>query len=128
MRYIRSLALLACLAAPAAADEAAKPVVEVLSKEPLLASPGIYVMMSRITMPPHAEIPIHRHPGKETFYVISGSVERYQEDKGWSTLHAGDVAHMPMGIAHSGRTGDEGCTVIAVHVLKDGEPVRIPVE
>jgi hypothetical protein len=50
------------------------------------------------TIPPGASIPLHSHPDKEDFVVLSGSMEGLQGDAEvykWIGAKAGDYVHVP---------------------------------
>ena len=58
------------------------------------------------TIPPGVSVPIHRHQGTESFYVLSGNVEVLSEKEGkshWIAAGPGDFIEVPSGAKHGFR-------------------------
>jgi quercetin dioxygenase-like cupin family protein len=58
------------------------------------------------TIPPGVSVPIHRHQGIESFYVLSGNVEVLSEKEGkshWIAAGPGDFIEVPSGAKHGFR-------------------------
>ena len=77
---IRVLALVALLGLHSMAGHASEPgasssvQAENLLRESIAGVEGKEIIVSRVSFPPHTELPWHWHPGEEFFYVIEGSV------------------------------------------------------
>jgi quercetin dioxygenase-like cupin family protein len=56
------------------------------------------------TAPPGVVVPLHSHPDRETFYMLSGEMQGYDGEAGtWRTLHADDVFDVTDGMRHAWR-------------------------
>ena len=56
------------------------------------------------TMPPGVVVPLHSHADRETFYVLSGEMQAYDDATGeWRTLRAGAVFDVTDGLRHAWR-------------------------
>jgi quercetin dioxygenase-like cupin family protein len=58
------------------------------------------------SLPAGAIVPMHSHADRETFYVLSGSVEGLRVDR-WITLGPGDVLDVADGIKHAWRNSSQ---------------------
>ena len=68
----------------------------------------------RCTLPAGAVVPMHSHADRETFYVISGKLDGFREDR-WVQLGAGDVVDVQDGIRHAWRNSSQAAaTMICV--------------
>ena len=104
------------------------PKLETLMTTVLEAEEGLEVIVSRVTLPPHATLPKHWHPGEEFAYVLEGSVTLWQEGKADTTIESGAVGWVPLRQVHTARTGAEGVTLLVFRVHRQGEPERVLVE
>lgn len=68
-----------------------------------LSISGWETVQARIEFAPGASFPFHRHPGKETIYVLDGRLEYQLESQPPVALAAGDVLFFPAGTYHSER-------------------------
>ena len=138
MRWMITIAALLVLAAganrPAAhggpaqtqpSESKAKPLLETLLKAELDRVNGTEVILSRVTLPPHAQLPKHWHPGEEFGYVLEGSVTLWQEGKETRTLRAGDSLKIPLEQVHAASTGEEGASLIVFRVHEQGRTERV---
>ena len=58
------------------------------------------------TIPPGVSVPMHRHPGIEAFFVLSGDVEVLSDEGGkthWITAGPGDFIEVPSNAKHAFR-------------------------
>lgn len=58
------------------------------------------------TIPPVVSVPMHRHPGIEAFFVLSGDVEVLSDEGGkahWITAGPGDFIEVPSNAKHAFR-------------------------
>jgi len=113
-----------------AAEAAAKSPVnlETLMKAKLEGAKGTEVIVSRVTLAPHASLPKHWHPGEEFAYVLEGTVTLWQKGKEDMVVKAGEAASIPLKQVHTAMTGDEGATVLVFRVHEEGKPERVLVE
>jgi len=89
---------------------------------------GTEVIVSRVSIPPHSQLPKHWHPGEEFAYVLEGSVTLWQKGKEDIVGKAGDVVKVPLKQVHTAITTDEGATILVFRVHEEGQPERFPVE
>ncbi len=89
---------------------------------------GTEVIVSRVTMPPGAELPKHWHPGEEFAYVLEGTVALWQEGEEEFVGKAGDVVKIPLRKIHAASTSEEGATVLVFRVHEEGQPERTLVD
>jgi quercetin dioxygenase-like cupin family protein len=80
-----------------------------------------------------AEIPTggsagrHTHPGMETGYVLEGELELIIDGKPPMKLKAGESYQIPEGAIHDAKTsGDKPLKVLAIYIVKAGEPLAKP--
>ena len=106
----------------------ASPVFENLLRAVLEGVDDTEVLVSRVVIPPHTELPRHWHPGEEFAYVIDGSVTLWKDGEEDVVMEAGDVGKVPLRKVHTAITGNEGCELIVFRVHVSGEPERVLVE
>ena len=97
---------------------------ENLLRESIAGVEGKEVIVSRISFPPHTELPWHWHPGEEFFYVIEGSVTLKRRGEADVTTEEGDAQKIAPEIVHTGRTGEQGAELVIFRVHAAGEPER----
>jgi quercetin dioxygenase-like cupin family protein len=68
---------------------------------PLTDDPNGYCVISSV-VPPNAVVPLHSHPERETFLILSGALEAF-DGSGWRTCRAGEVIDVPGGAKHAFR-------------------------
>lgn len=54
------------------------------------------------SIPPGVTVPVHSHDERETFYIVSGSLEVF-DAAGWRTISSGSVFDMPPRTKHAFR-------------------------
>jgi len=114
--------------APAAAGSESEVKLETLLATELERVAGTEVIVSRVTLPPNAALPKHRHPGEEFGYVLEGSAVFSLEGEADRSITKGDVARVPLKRVHSVRSGDEGATILVFRVHEKGMPERMPAD
>lgn len=82
------------------------------------------VIVSRVSFPPHTELPWHWHPGKEIFYVIEGVVTLKRRDQSDQSVSAGGAQKIAPEVIHTGFTGEEGAELVIFRVHTSGLPER----
>jgi quercetin dioxygenase-like cupin family protein len=146
MRYTRSLAVAAALAAFAGLAQAqeVKPQVEAgheshspsswqnglqrtnLLRQDLDASDR-EVIQVRVDFEPGVASPKHSHPGVEVAYVLSGSFEYQLEGRPPVTLKAGDSLFIPAGVAHVAKNvSGSNAAEMATYIVQKGVPLVVP--
>jgi quercetin dioxygenase-like cupin family protein len=94
-----------------------------------LSVPGREVIQVRVEVDPGVALPQHTHPGEEIVYILEGTWEYQVEGKGTTTLKAGDVAFVPMGVKHSAKNiGSSKGAALATYVVEKGKPLVVPVK
>lgn len=111
-----------CLSQAGVAETPA-PAVEALLHEPLQDIKSHNVMMSRVSIPPGANIPPHFHPSEEFLYVIKGSMTLKIEEQADIHLQAGSAQKIPARAVHTGINHNEHSEIIVFRVHPKGKPV-----
>ena len=101
---------------------------ENLLRESIAGADGKEVIVSRVSFPPHTELPWHWHPGEEFFYVIEGSVTLKRRGEGDLTASQGGAQKIAPQVIHTGRTGEQGAELVIFRVHATGEPERYLVD
>ena len=99
-----------------------------LLRESIAGADGKEVIVSRVSFPPHTELPWHWHPGEEFFYVIEGSVTLKQRGEPDLTAAQGGAQKIAPQVIHTGRTGEQGAELVIFRVHATGEPERYLVD
>lgn len=130
----RVLVLVAVMGACSTIGHAAEPgavapvQVENLLRESIAGVEGREIIVSRVSLPPHTELPWHWHPGEEFFYVIEGSVTLKRRGESDVPTVEGDAQKIAPEIIHTGRTGEQGAELVIFRVHASGEPQRYLVD
>lgn len=74
---------------------------------------GEHVMLSVVTIEPHAAGDTHSHPEEQWGYLVEGSGIRTQDGHP-VRVEAGDFWRTPGGVPHSFEGGPEGATVLDI--------------
>ena len=113
-----------------AVEPAAAPSVQAenLLREPILGVEGKEIIVSRVSFPPHTELPWHWHPGEEFFYVIEGSVTIKRRGQDATPTAQGAAQKIAPEVIHTGRTGEQGAELVIFRVHAAGEPERYLVD
>ena len=101
---------------------------ENLLRESIAGVEGKEVIVSRVSFPPHTELPWHWHPGEEFFYVIEGSVTLKRRGEPDLLATQGDAQKIAPQIIHTGSTGEQGAELVIFRVHTAGEPERYLVD
>jgi quercetin dioxygenase-like cupin family protein len=67
----------------------------------LVDDPDGYCVISSV-VPPNVVVPLHSHPERETFLILSGALEAF-DGAAWRTYGAGEVFDVPSGAKHAFR-------------------------
>ena len=112
------------------AEPSAAPSVQAenLLREPIAGVEGKEIIVSRVSFPPHTELPWHWHPGEEFFYVIEGSVTLKRRGQDDTPTAAGDAQKIAPEVIHTGLTGEQGAELVIFRVQTAGEPERYLVD
>ena len=101
---------------------------ENLLREPILGVEGKEIIVSRVSFPPHTELPWHWHPGEEFFYVIEGSITLKRRGQDDTPTAQGDAQKIAPEVVHTGQTGEQGAELVIFRVHASGEPERYLVD
>jgi len=127
---LRNWVLVALVVLYSTAGQAAEPSqsasvqAENLLRESIADVEGKEIIVSRVSFPPHTELPWHWHPGEEFFYVIDGSVTLKRRGEADSLATQGDAQKIAPQIIHTGSTGEQGAELVIFRVHAAGEPER----
>ena len=102
-----------------------RPSAGMLLRESLIGLADQEVIVNEVDIPPNTELPWHSHPGTEIFYVLSGSIVLMQRHRTDIQSQEGEVRMIPRGVVHSGKTAEEGASLLIVRVHDAGQPERI---
>ena len=75
--------------------------------------PGFNVMLSVVTMEPHASSPVHSHPNEQWGVCLEGEWIRIQDGEEHH-VRTGDFWQTPPNVPHGGRTLDQPCIVLDI--------------
>lgn len=123
------LVVLACLYS-ANGNAAEPPPVQAdnLLRKSIAGVEGKEIIISRVSLPPHTELPWHWHPGEEFFYVIEGSVTLKRRGEPDLPAGTGDAQNIAAQVIHTGSTGEQGAELVILRVHAAGEPERYLVD
>jgi quercetin dioxygenase-like cupin family protein len=68
---------------------------------PLIDDPDGYCVISSV-VPPSVVVPLHSHPERETFLILSGALDAF-DGSAWRAYRAGEVFDIPGGVKHAFR-------------------------
>ena len=131
---IRVLAFVALLGSHSMIGHASEPgasssvQAENLLRESIAGVEGKEIIVSRVSFPPHTELPWHWHPGEEFFYVIEGSITLKRRGESDVPTVEGDVQKIAPEVVHTGLTGEQGAELVIFRVHTAGEPERYLVD
>ncbi|MGV1868874.1 MULTISPECIES: cupin domain-containing protein [unclassified Rhizobium] len=78
----------------------------------------------KVEIPAGITVPVHSHPDRETFYVLSGELQG-NANGGWQTFQAGDVFDVADGVKHAIRNAyHEPLSLLMVTTSKLGQFFR----
>ncbi len=85
------------------------PLVKFVTKVP---ESGEDYCVAHSIFPSSAIVPVHSHPDRETFYVISGELELW-DGQAWTPIRAGEFADVPPNHIHAwqNRSGSDATVV-----------------
>ena len=112
----------------AESSQAASVQADNLLRESIAGVEGKEIIVSRVSFPPHTELPWHWHPGEEFFYVIEGSVTLKRRGEPDLPATHGDAQKIAPQIIHTGSTGEQGAELVIFRVHAEGEPERYLVD
>ena len=99
-----------------------------LLRESIAGVKGKEIIVSRVSLPPHTNLPWHWHPGEEFFYVIEGSVTLKRRGEPDLLAGTGDAQNIAARVIHTGSTGEQGAELVIFRVHAAGEPERYLVD
>ena len=99
-----------------------------LLRESIAGVEGKEIIVSRVSLPAHTQLPWHWHPGEEFFYVLEGSVTLKRRGEPDLSAGAGDAQNIAASVIHTGRTGEQGAELVIFRVHAAGEPERYLVD
>ena len=119
-------------APPAAAVQATPPATPGIKRTVLqkfdVAGTNLEVTFMKVEFEPGFEVQRHTHPGNEASYIQEGEITLVLEGEEPKLLQAGGTAYFPAGLAHGGKVGLKGVTLINTYVLEKGKPFMTKVE
>ena len=86
------------------------------------------ITVSRVSFPPHTELPWHWHSGEEFFYVIEGYITLKRRGEPDLLAEAGEAKKIAAQAVHTGTTGEQGAELVIFRLHAAGEPERYLVD
>lgn len=125
-KVIMSMVLLAATVLPVFAGEMTR---EEIRRVPVPGSDTMIVVVSRLTVPVGATIPLHTHPGDEHGVVVTSSRTKTPDGR-VIDFPIGATLYFPAGQPHGGLTnvGDGPMVAITLSVVNSDEPFATPAE
>ena len=119
-----SIGLIVAVAGIASAQEMAR---EEIRRGPVPGSETMEVIVSKLTVPPGATIPLHTHPGDEHAVVVTPTKAQTPGGK-VIEFAVGTPLFFPDSEVHGGLTnvGEIDMVAITTHVVRIGEPFTVP--
>ncbi|MEJ6392877.1 hypothetical protein V8J82_06415 [Gymnodinialimonas sp. 2305UL16-5] len=120
MKFVYAAAILAAMSVSAAAQEIER---EEIRRSAVPGSETMEVVVSRLTVPPGATVPLHTHPGDEHAVVVTPATAEAPNGN-VIEFAVGTPLYFAEGEVHGGLTnvGDSDMVAITTHVLRVGEP------
>ena len=88
---------------------------------------GYVTLIVEVTIDPGIFVARHTHPGIESGYVVSGSVELPIEGQPTRSLKPGDGFQVPVATPHAGgKNGDTKTVIVSTYVVEKGKPLASP--
>jgi quercetin dioxygenase-like cupin family protein len=88
--------------------------------------PGFNTVTAIAEVPAGGASGRHSHPGAETGYVMEGELELVIDGKPPLKLKAGESYQIPEGVVHDAKASDKPFKVLAIYIVKAGEPLAKP--
>ena len=125
-RFVMATILAAAAALPVLAGEMTR---EEIRRVPVPGSDAMVVVVSRLTVPVGATIPLHTHPGDEHGVVVTSSRARTPDGR-ILDFPVGTTLYFPEGLPHGGlaNVGDGPMVAVTISVVNSGEPFAMPAE
>ena len=83
-------------------------------------------VMMLVEVPPQVNTGLHTHPGFDAAYLLEGSLTVITLGQPDRSINAGESWHVPPGIVHEVKAGDETVKVLAAYVVEKGKPLATP--
>jgi quercetin dioxygenase-like cupin family protein len=126
---IKSLVLAVAVSiafAAAAAAQSAPPIKRIPLQKFDVPGAGYETVMGIAEIAPNVDIGKHSHPGVESGYLMEGEATLVVEGQPDKPMKPGDSYQIPAGAVHTAKSGPKGAKVLAVYVVKKGEPLATP--
>ncbi len=86
------------------------------------------ISVLKISVPPHKALDWHKHPVINAAYIEKGEIQiEKKEDGKTQWIRQGEVLPEMVNIAHRGKTGDKGATLIVFYSGSPDIPISEPV-
>lgn len=86
------------------------------------------ISVLKISVPPNKALDWHKHPVINAAYIEKGEIQIERKDNGKTQwIKKGQVLPEMVNIAHRGKTGDKGATLIVFYSGATGIPISEPV-
>ena len=89
--------------------------------------PGYVTIIAEVEIEPGVFVARHTHPGIESGYVVSGSIDLPIQGQPTRTLKPGDGFQVPAETPHAGgKNGDQKTKITSTYVVEKGKPLASP--
>ncbi|MGB3245840.1 MAG: hypothetical protein WBB25_15000 [Sulfitobacter sp.] len=125
MKLFLSVAVLSLSAVSVSAQDISR---DEIRRGAVPGSETMEVIVSKLTVPPGATIPLHTHPGDEYAVVVTATKAQTPNGKVLE-FPIGTPLYFADGEVHGGLTnvGETDMVAITTHVVRKGEPFSVPV-
>ena len=83
-------------------------------------------VMMLVEVPPQVNTGLHTHPGFDAAYLLEGNLTVIVLGQPDKRINAGESWHIPPGIVHEVKAGNETVKVLATYVVEKGKPLATP--
>lgn len=75
---------------------------------------GEQMLLSHVSLEPHAEVPLHSHPHEQAGIVLEGEMVFTIEGEGTQLMRPGDMYIAPGNVRHAVTAGASGCIALDI--------------
>jgi quercetin dioxygenase-like cupin family protein len=75
---------------------------------------------------PQANTGLHTHPGYDAAYCVEGDLTVLERGVPGKPIRSGQSWHVPPGVVHEVKAGDQATKVLAMYVVEKGKPLATP--
>lgn len=80
-------------------------------------------VLVEVDLEPHEHVPLHKHPGVESSYLVSGGLTVAVRGQPDLLVKAGDGYQIPPETPHSVQNGPEKSTIVSTLIVEKAKPL-----